>query len=86
MKLKVACSSCSRMHLVTVVEEKVAPVMELTCLSCGSIVKYRIAVKKNTERAEEMLKKMMADYGKKSEGKAVNPFGELFGGMFGNKK
>ena len=84
MKLKVACSSCSRVHIITLVEEKVAPIMEMNCIFCGAVVKYRIAVQKKEESAEEMLRKMFDIHGKDSKNKSS--FESLFGEVFGGRK
>jgi hypothetical protein len=42
MKLKVKCSSCDRVHLINKKQEDVQVVMKFNCMSCGSIIKFRI--------------------------------------------
>ena len=72
MKLKIQCNFCSRFLLIPIPEEK-KDVMEIVCINCKSIIKFRIPEKKKEDPVEK-LKNM---FGMKD----FNPFSDIFGGF-----
>ena len=61
MKLKVQCDSCSRVHLITVKEQK--EVMEITCLNCEKKILYRIPEKKLNDKDKNAFETLMGMFG-----------------------